>query len=313
MLLNLLRGSGPLGLAGMPALRRLGEGNLARPLLSVSRAELADYALRHALAWTEDPANDDPGMDRNFLRHRVLPTLADRWPDANRRLARSAMHASDAQALLEDLASADLATVTDGDPARIRIEGMTAMSLRRQRNLIRGACSLAGLPRPPAQRLETLLNTLPAAAPDAEPRVVWPGAEARRYRGELFLLPQSIADGTAITGSLAVDRPVDLGPQFGRLTLRQSEGAGIPSDLARRGLKLATRQGGECIRVSAGGRSQKLKKLLQQDGVLPWMRDLLPLALDGDRLVAVADRWINADIATTPGYRVVWTDGPAVV
>jgi len=312
LLLNLLRGSGPLGLAGMPAIRPLGEGALFRPLLEVDRAELRDYAERHALAWIGDPSNDDPGMDRNFLRHRIVPALRERWPDVAGRLARSAALQADAQALLDELADADLAVASDGDPARIRLDVLSALGASRQRNLLRHACRLARLPRPPAQRLATLLDTLLTAAPDAEPRVAWPGAEARRYRGELFLLAEALMYGPEFGGVLTAARPVDLGAGYGRLSLRRTDGDGIPAEAAERGLRVVERRGGECIRIGAGGRSQKLKKLYQAAGILPWMRDSLPLLMDGDRLVAVADRWVSADIATTPGYRVVWSDPPAV-
>ncbi len=71
VLLNLLRGSGSAGLAGMPARR----GRLVRPLLGARRADVrAECARRRLVPW-EDPSNDDLSFRRNWIRHEVLPLL----------------------------------------------------------------------------------------------------------------------------------------------------------------------------------------------------------------------------------------------
>ena len=90
VLLRLLRGSGSDGLAAMRGERRFAGGFLLRPLLGLPRAQLLDYARAHGLAWCEDPSNQDPGADRNFLRLRVMPLLRERWPEAASRACREA-------------------------------------------------------------------------------------------------------------------------------------------------------------------------------------------------------------------------------
>ena len=89
LLLNLLRGSGPDGLAAMPEARPFAGGWLVRPMLGVSRAELERHAEVERLDWIEDPSNAERGYDRNYLRHEVLPVIGARWPDAGMRLRRS--------------------------------------------------------------------------------------------------------------------------------------------------------------------------------------------------------------------------------
>ncbi|MGI9220251.1 MAG: tRNA lysidine(34) synthetase TilS, partial [Woeseiaceae bacterium] len=111
LLLNLMRGSGPAGLAGIASIRAFASGWLVRPLLSFSQKALRDYASQHELNWIDDPSNLDRTLDRNFLRHDVLPTIESRWPGAARRLHRSSRIAADAAAMLDDLAAADLATL----------------------------------------------------------------------------------------------------------------------------------------------------------------------------------------------------------
>jgi tRNA(Ile)-lysidine synthase len=84
VLLRLLRGTGPSGLAGIP---RQGEGGrLVRPLLRVSRAEVLAYARARKLVWREDRSNADPHYARSRLRGEWLPALRDAF---NPRLLRA--------------------------------------------------------------------------------------------------------------------------------------------------------------------------------------------------------------------------------
>ena len=116
LLFRLLRGAGLRGLAAMPAQRQLGQGSLARPLLTCSRQQLHDYAQTHGLIWIEDPSNRDTAFARNFLRNDVFPVLQKRWPQASQNLARCAAHLGEAQGLLDELAEGDLTACREGAP-----------------------------------------------------------------------------------------------------------------------------------------------------------------------------------------------------
>jgi tRNA(Ile)-lysidine synthase len=97
LLLRLVQGSGLTGLAAMRPVTLLDDAALTprpvrvvRPLLAVTRTELADYARRHQLVWREDESNADTTRSRNLLRHAVLPQLAQINPQVVATLARTA-------------------------------------------------------------------------------------------------------------------------------------------------------------------------------------------------------------------------------
>ena len=309
LLLNLVRGSGPAGIAGIGAIRRFGPGWLARPLLDADRASLADYARAHGLEWIEDPSNTDRRFDRNFLRHEILPRLKSRWPDIAARLQRSASHAGEAASLLADLAGIDLENLGNR-PERLPVDGLLALPQGRQKNLLRFALRLCGLSTPTALQLDRILSEVLPARADAQPLVSWPGASVRRYRNGLYLLPEVLADtpiATPITGD-----QVTLGTGLGRLHFEPGAPGGLAPALLERGLRIAVREGGEEIRPLGQSHTRKLKKLLQEEGIVPWMRDCVPLVYAGDRLVAVGDLWIANDAVAEPGVAVRWTDRPAL-
>jgi tRNA(Ile)-lysidine synthase len=74
VLLRILRGSGPSGLAGMAL--RSPDGGVVRPLLRVQRDAVLAYARARGLVWREDASNLDRHYARNRLRHDWLPGLA---------------------------------------------------------------------------------------------------------------------------------------------------------------------------------------------------------------------------------------------
>lgn len=309
LLLNLVRGSGPAGIAGIGAIRRFGPGWLARPLLHTDRASLREYADENELDWVEDPSNTDRRFDRNFLRHDILPRLQTRWPDIAARLQRSATHAGEAATLLADLGAIDLEDL-GGHPERLPLDGLLALTPGRQRNLLRYSLRLLGLSTPTALQLERILGDVLPAREDAQPHVSWPGASVRRYRNGLYLLPETLALVPVSTPIEAESVP--LGAGLGVLHFDSGAQRGLSAELFERGLHLGIRQGGEEIQPYGQGPTRKLKKLLQEEGVVPWMRDRLPLIYSGDRLVAVADLWIAADAAAEPGVAVRWCDRPAL-
>ena len=309
LLLNLVRGSGPAGIAGIGAIRRFGPGWLARPLLGIDRDALAGYAKRHDIAWVEDPSNRDRRFDRNFLRHDVLPRLRTRWPDIAARLQRSAGHAGEAAMLLADLAEIDLGRL-GGDPARLDADALATLSKPRQRNVIRYALRRLGLPTPTAIQLERVVEELLPARSDAQPEVSWPGATIRRYRGAVYLLSE-------LPEVLPANRSNDsgllrLGQGLGVLEFEKNAPLGLSDVVLAAGLQVRRREGGEEIRPTGDAHTRKLKKLLQDAGVVPWMRDRLPLLYAGDRLVAVGDLWIAAEAVSEPGTAVHWRDRPAL-
>ncbi|HEV2869961.1 MAG TPA: tRNA lysidine(34) synthetase TilS [Actinomycetota bacterium] len=110
VLLQLLRGAGPDGLAGM-AVR---SGRLLRPLLRARRAETRACCAAIGLAWREDPTNAGDGPLRNRVRQQLLPLLEELRPGATQTLARTAALAADERAWLDPVVAEALAATLVG-------------------------------------------------------------------------------------------------------------------------------------------------------------------------------------------------------
>jgi tRNA(Ile)-lysidine synthase len=314
VLLQALRGAGAKGMSAMPVCRPLGAGWHLRPVLDCSQSELLHFGAHLACVPLIDPMNEDLRFDRSFLRHRIWPLMEQRWPGAEMALSRTARHMADAQELLDLSASRDLARLRDGDA--LLIPGLRALAELARVNAVRLWLSEAQVEPPSTARLSEALRQMLEAEVDQLPAVVWGGHALRRYRHRLFLTgatPPRLAQARQWVP--LSDSRVDLGPNLGYLTLEARLG-GIAVEALQGTLNVRRRDGGEALKPARMARTQSLQHLCQSLGVLPWMRDALPLLYANDELVAVADLWADARRCSpegTPGFAVKWRDGPIIV
>jgi tRNA(Ile)-lysidine synthase len=301
LLLRLLRGAGVRGMAAMPVDRVLGKGRLLRPLLGIPRKELQAYACEHQLLWIEDPSNADSGLDRNYLRHQVLPALNARWPQAQATMARAAEHLNEAQQLLAEMAEDDLSRAQTL-PAQswlnlpsLSLEALTRLSEPRQRNALRHW--LGPLTRLPDSNHWAGWRDLRDAGPGANPLWRMADGELHRAQGRIWWLsgswlqtPEAGLRWPAASDTLVLP---------GNGTLR------FQGPLPGGTLRVGYRQGGEVLRLPGRGH-RDLKRLLNEHDVPVFVRGRLPLLFRDDVLAAVANLpALNA--CAHENWRLQWT------
>jgi tRNA(Ile)-lysidine synthase len=306
VLLRLLRGAGVAGLAGMPRERACGRARLCRPLLETGRARLRAYAEAQGLRWIEDPSNECPDYDRNYLRLEVLPALRQRWPAVAATAARVARYARDALEAEAACVAADLPRVLAG--AAIELDALQALPEPRRRAVLRAWLAGLGLPPAPARSLAALLRDMTIAAADRIPETRWPGVVVRRYRGRLHV------EATGVDEPNEGSWPTAGGENYvwtagSTIALSPDVGAGLSRERLPARIDVRRRTGGEAFLPAGSTHHRPLRKWLQEHDVLPWRRENLPLLFAGDRLIAVADLGVAAEFAARagePSWRITW-------
>ena len=311
-LLQLLRGAGAKGLGAMPVVRRLGVAGpaLLRPFLALTRAQLTAFARSNALNWIEDDSNAELGFDRNFLRHKVLPVIAERFPAYRSTLSRTSRNLADAAELSEILGRQDLAAVRAGDA--IALDAVRSWPASRALNVLR--CLIADLGYPPPRRamLREALRQAFAARQDAQVRVDIGRFSLRRHRGELHAVRNlELPAGWRAEWRGAERQPLPEG--LGELRFRAATGTGLSAQKLRQGtVSVAFRGGGERIALAANRPHRCLRKLYQEANVAPWLRERTPLVFCGSRLVFVPGLGAAAEYQAGPeeaSWTVEWVTG----
>ena len=293
LLLRLMRGTGPRGLASMASVRTLGAGLLARPLLHFTRAELETYALVHQLSWVDDESNLDDDYDRNFLRNQVMPLLHSRWPEFKRKWQQTAELCAQQETVMEEIAREDLVRaepLAERVGQSIELNALLGLSPARKQNVLRYWLRLINHTTPEQLHWQQIEQQIFGGREDAQTRVSWGNVALQTYRERLYALPLHLPE-LELQFELRVG---DIKPR-------------LKTDLPD--LHIRYRAGSERCKPVGRGHSQTLKKLLQEYELEPWLRDKVPLVFSGDSLVAVGDLWVCAEFVAAEneaGYALIW-------
>lgn len=293
MLLHLVRGSGLQGLSGIPPRR----GNVVRPLLTVTRAEVEEYCAVHKVPYMEDSTNRDEAYTRNFLRRQVIPLLRQMNPRA-----------------VENLSAAAGRLRADNDYLNAQAAEAAALACQTPDGLVIETAVLAQRPGPIASRtvrllleragggknctaahIQALLDLCRGGDPSA--MVMLPGLTARRMYGELMLTPAGEAAAPPLPAAVREGERTFYGTTGWSVACRRTvcpEKSFINPDIfylacdkIKGMLILRQRRTGDAVKLPGRG-TKTLKKLLIEEKLPASRRALLPVLADDAGVVAVA-------------------------
>lgn len=289
VLMHLIRGCGIDGLAGIPAIR----GNIRRPLLCCTRAEIEEYCAVNAIPYVTDETNADIRYTRNDVRHRVLPLLKDINPAIGNALLRLSKHAADDADYLNHQAMEAL------ESARVdygySVKKMATLPLVMRRRMIRLMLRDIEVPSIEETHIlaadEVILRQEGAVSlPDGYTFAIEQGVVCVR-KSDYVDLPASVIVET-------LPATVDFRAFRCALSLLSDEAnvhnlflqSIVDHDKIVGKLCLRCRQVGDYLHPSGRGVGKSLKKLMNEWHIPAHLRDTYPLLCD------------DAGVVLVPGY-----------
>jgi len=280
--LNVLRGTGVIGLASMPMTREWKGLTIYRPLLKTPRTVIADYARQNQLKWIEDESNQNTDFSRNYLRQKLLPAIGQHWPHYRQSVWHTIESCQELVTDLEKQAHQLIPELTQtGDV--LSLAALNGLSQVQINTVIRVWIKQHGLPIPPrlvlAQIITQMINRQRL---DSQPLIAWSNVRLRLYRDKLYLSTSS--DGPLLDGYAWKNfpEPLDM-TELGILKAHPST-FGLSIDMQDK-IDIRFRKGGEILLYK--GHHRPLKKLFQQWGVPSFLRDQVPLVYVNDILQVV--------------------------
>jgi len=276
VVMNMLRGSERPGLQGMPSDRVVGQASLVRPFLKVERARLIAYAESHGLEWIEDPSNARVQHDRNFLRHDVLPTLDQRFLGWRRRIKTALARDESFGQAVDEAVSRDLEVCLDG--LGLRVDRLIKHSHARQRMILRRFLGERCPQQPSGRAIDEFLDQLQSKKARGRAELLVGDWTLDSDRGWIFLVSQK-------------DAPLWLPEQWQGERFRRSGRLLLCQHSVRGGLQKPISQ----YRMSAmhlglkiqRGHHQDVRELLRAAGIPRWLRERLPVVMEGESVVMV--------------------------
>jgi tRNA(Ile)-lysidine synthase len=292
-LLNITRGCGLAGLAGIPEQR----ANIIRPLLPFSRSETRAYCDERSLWYHDDPANEDLSFSRARIRHRVMPELRSVNPGVDAAIRRLAQMASEEDRFLNGMAAAALerSEIPLNGPLRfLTLDAEAAFDLSQLLHLppvlFRRACRLAFEALGAEVTFEQVQSILEACAQDSGSVTAEGGQAVAEWTAERITFRRLSID-EPFRHPLTFPGETDS-EEFGwTLAAWESPSAELPAVRAaleteaamasvRKPLYFRAAEPGDRMRPLGFDGSRKLADLLSEAGLTPAARRRLPIVCD---------------------------------
>jgi len=272
MLLNLLRGSGARGMAGIAPVR----GNIIRPILCLDRPEIETYLAEKGIEFITDSTNLSDDYTRNRLRHHVMEPLREMNPDFGAKFfaAGAALRADEEY-----------------------LSGLAETFLEEQGEAV-SAAALAALPSPVSVRV--IMSLVPGASRQhIEAVLALAGSE--KSHGELSLPSMRVLKqyDKLLFGAQKEEKPCETvlkagkNVKYGKYFIKCSEGEAsthyfcFKIDEICGNILVSSRREGDKLRLSSRGVTKSLKKLFSESRVPPCERDGIPVIRDEKGVLAV--------------------------
>lgn len=316
VLLRFLRGSGTRGLAGIHPVLKLERGEVVRPMLGVSRADVLAYLKSLEQEWREDATNADTRHTRNRVRHELLPLLERDYNPSLRKLLGEVADASRDEEefwghFIDTLAEEIIEQCGDGTHVCLGLPATQSPAVRRR--LIRLAAERTGL-RLDFHHVEQVLGL---AAHETNGEIELPnGWRARRTgrKSEATIVLEATAPASAPAGyeyELSIPSEVHISPIGTRVRVtmvrytdvqgRYNPASLLDASLLSRPLRLRNWRPGDRFRPLHRATEEKLKRLFQARRVPAEQRILWPVLTSGERVVWAKDFPVAADFAARDG------------
>ena len=292
VLMRILRGCGTDGLSGIPAVR----GEIRRPLLCCTRAEVEQYCAAYGVPYRTDETNSDIRYTRNRIRCEVLPHLRQVNPAVDAALVRLSQHAAADADLLRSMAQEALHNAQQEDGWSIAAFLIQPSPIRRRMiSLLLRSMQLSTIEESYILAIERSLesNSGKTSLPG--------GITAVIGQGVLRLLPTSLL--TEKTADIVVDAlpfSADFGGYAFTLSAHTAEesenvhrlflNAALDYDTIQGGLYVRCRREGDYMHPSGRRIGKSIKKLMNEWKIPEHVRDLFPLVCD------------DAGVVLVPGY-----------
>ena len=266
ILMHLVRGTGLKGLGGIMPLN----GNVIRPMLSITRQEIEDFLAEYAVDYITDSSNNGDDFLRNRIRHHVMPLLKEENPRLSQNLSAMALRLrQDEEALAQQAAY-------EGAP---RVEVLRNMAPAVRSRALEKFLKDCGVKEPEAVHIRQAETLVFSDNPSA--RINFPGGLTigRKYGILECWVPTPIprfqicqAEAREIRNS----RDIFTVHPVGQIRIR-------------------SRQPGDSIRLPGGTKS--LKKLFIDRKIPAMDRDRIPVLCDDAGILAVGGIGVNLDRA----------------
>lgn len=280
VLMHLVRGTGLKGLGGIAPIN----GNLIRPMLDITRAEVLDFLREYSISYVEDSSNAGDEFLRNRLRHHIMPLLKEENPSLPQNLSAMAMRLRQDEQALEQLAR---------EQETMQVSRLRILQPAVRSRVLNGILLDAGVKEPEAAHIRALEQLVFSENPSA--KAAFPGGVtvSRCYDTLQVGVVKHQLEARVLTCPGVMELPeagvrIVCRPNDSQEKTVHSFAVSVQGEMVVR-----CRMEGDTLRLSGGRKS--VKKLLIDRKIPAARRDMIPVLADDAGVVAVAGIGANLE------------------
>lgn len=262
-----------------------------RPLLGMTKQEILSYAKNNNLTWVDDPSNLDIKFERNFIRHNITPVLQQQWPGALKAMNTFAEKHANLCSVANEVAESDLANVSDN--GRINIRALLALS--------------------PARRLSCWQAYLEAHGLHLEHKAI-KSLLTQAISGNYFKIKDYEWLKHKDSGQLsktkgAFSEVYTLESALQQFNIKQLNYGNLRPPRSNERITIRFRIPGQSIEIHNKKHKQKLKKLMQEWLIPPYLRDSWPIIYYDDKCACIPNHAICKGFYQEQGIEFLYQHG----
>ncbi len=173
LLFRLFRGTGLKGARSIPFKRKLGEGQVLRPFLDVSKQDIEKYAKEKDLSFIKDDSNEDISFDRNYIRNEILPLVKNRWPKYNQNINQFILNTNQSYEIVLDQIKKDFLSVSTDKKNEIVLSKLKTFPKNIQKNIIIYWIESLDLKIPNGKVLNEIVEKFLFTIKNKSPKFIW--------------------------------------------------------------------------------------------------------------------------------------------
>lgn len=305
-ILSLKRGSGPTGLSGMSSQSFLGNKKIIRPFLNKTKKELEHWAKSKKLQWIEDFSNSNIEHDRNFIRHKIIPSLEKRWPFFLKNCIRSSNICREETDILNHLLHEKITDLIQFDDS-LNIKNFIRIKKKIGIALIRYWILLQKIKTPSYKSIQCIYHQMVYSRIDAKPKIILKKHEIRRYKKSIFLIKKQTNLINTILFWHKKKETIVLPNNLGNLQ-QNNQGITLPAPKKNELINIRFQYEGYVL-ILGRDKKRKIKKIWQEKNIPPWIRNQIPLLFYNNTFISALGIFvINIKNRNNEVWKISWSN-----
>ncbi|NIH41193.1 MAG: tRNA lysidine(34) synthetase TilS [Buchnera aphidicola (Periphyllus aceris)] len=308
LILAIKRGSGPQGLSGISYKKKFYKNILIRPLLKFSRQEIKKWACKKKIKWITDKSNYNISYDRNFIRHKIIPILTNRWKYFQKNCFRTTQLIQHENIVLNNFIK-PIIKKNLFKKKSLNLKKIKKLDLKTQHIIVRKWMNINKISSPSLILLKNIFKSVIYNKKKKNPKIVFKKYNIWNYKNYLFCIKNTPNIKNNIIFWYPPYKKLILPNNLGSLKIKNKK-------YAKKEIRIKKPKKNQLVTIKfqtnkkfqTKNNKKKLKKIFNELKIPPWKRKKIPLLFYNDKFISIIGKCVTQQKYNTKKKKIsiIW-------